>query len=141
MSNRPLAFMAAGFVLAFAAGCGGGTPGDGTPGSSDGPRPTRAPAEPPAAESCTTDAVADAEEAHMSGAHSWDPTEFTIPAGGSVTWINDTTAPHTVTFAGGPDCGYVLGGKSVSVTFDTPGVYSFKCRIYPEYMHGTVTVE
>jgi plastocyanin len=77
----------------------------------------------------------------MTGTHSWEPTDFTVSVGGSITWFNDTTAPHTVTFTDGPDCNYVLGGKSVSVTFNTPGFYGFVCRIYPEYMFGTVTVQ
>jgi plastocyanin len=77
----------------------------------------------------------------MSGSHEWTPTELTVAVGGSITWFNDTTAPHTVSFTTAPDCGYVLGGKSVSVTFDTPGVFNFVCRIYPEYMSGVVTVQ
>lgn len=76
----------------------------------------------------------------MTGAHSWTPSEFTISVGTSVTWTNDATAPHTVSFATGPDCGYVLGGSTVSVTFDTPGTFGFICRIHPTFMSGTVTV-
>lgn len=77
----------------------------------------------------------------MTGAHSWDPSDFTVPVGGSITWFNDTTAPHTVSFATDPDCRFVLGGQSISVTFDTPGIFNFVCEIYPEYMKGTVTVQ
>lgn len=77
----------------------------------------------------------------MTGAHEWAPSEFTVPVGGSITWFNDSTLSHTVTFGSGPDCGYVVVNGSVSVTFDTPGTYSFLCRIYPTYMSGTVTVQ
>jgi len=77
----------------------------------------------------------------MTGTHEWAPSEFTVPVGGSITWFNDSTLSHTVTFGSGPDCGYVVVNGSVSVTFDTPGTYSFVCRIYPTYMSGTVTVQ
>ena len=76
----------------------------------------------------------------MTGTHEWAPSEFTITVGTTITWTNDTTAPHTVSFTTGPDCGYVLGGKSTSVTFNTPGTFTFNCKIYPTYMKGTVTV-
>lgn len=69
------------------------------------------------------------------------PSDFTVPVGGSITWFNDTTLSHTITFDVDPDCGYVLVNGSVSVTFNTPGVFTYLCRIYPRYMFGTVIVQ
>jgi plastocyanin len=137
-----MAVMAAGLVLVLATACGGGgTPGEQTPDPNGGNRPSATPRGPAAAELCSPDPVDGAHEAHMTGTHEWTPSEFTIAVGDSITWFNDTTAPHTVTFSTGPDCGYVLGGKSATVTFDTPGIFNFVCRIYPTYMSGTVTVQ
>jgi plastocyanin len=69
------------------------------------------------------------------------PSDFTVPVGGSITWFNDSAFGHTITFADGPDCDYVLVNGSVSVTFNTPGVFTYLCRIYPSYMKGTVIVQ
>ncbi len=132
--------MAAGFVLAFAAGCGGGgTAGEptATPG---GHRLTAAPNGPPAAEECTKGPIDGAQEARMSAPHEWAPSDFTVAVGGSISWFNDDTAPHTVSFVNDPDCGFILGGQAASVTFNAPGVFGFVCRIYPDYLFGTVTV-
>ena len=138
MRNRLSAVTAAGLVLAFAAGCGGSTPGQSTPPPDGGS--TQTPRGPAAADSCTSETVPGAVQAVMTGTHEWAPSEFTITVGTTITWTNDTTAPHTVSFTTGPDCGYVLGGNSTSVTFDTPGTFNFNCKIYPTYMKGTVTV-
>jgi plastocyanin len=142
LRNRPLAALAAGLVLAFAAGCGGGggTPGESTP-PPDGNAPTNTPSGIAAAEECTKGPIEGAQEAHMSDPHDWAPSEFTVPVGGSITWFNDSTLGHTVSFSPGPHCGFVIVGSSVSVTFNTPGTFPFKCRIYPAYMSGTVTVQ
>jgi plastocyanin len=101
---------------------------------------TATPLGPAAADSCIDGTVPDAEQAVMTGTHEWAPSEFTITVGTTITWTNSTTAPHTVTFVNGPDCGYVLGSKSVSVTFNTPGTFAFNDKIYPTFMFGTVTV-
>jgi len=76
----------------------------------------------------------------MTGAHDWAPSDFTLAVGDSITWFNDSTLSHTVTFSTDPDCGYVVVNGSVSITFNTPGTFTFVCRIYPSYMKGTVTV-
>ncbi len=145
MGTRVIVSLAAGIVLLVAAGCGGSTPAtDQSQGSS--PPSTVASAPPTgsggaAADSCSTEAVADAEQSSMVDPHAFDPADFTITVGQTITWTNTSTQNHSVSFQGGPDCGIVLIGKSVSVTFDTPGTFLYFDEIVPQYMSGTVTVQ
>jgi plastocyanin len=141
LRSRPSAILAAGFVLVLAGACGpgGGTPGPTAPGQTPG-NAAVTPDGQSAAESCTGGAIEGAQESHITGSHDMAPSDFTVPVGGSITWFNDSTLGHTITFADGPDCNYVLVNGSVSVTFNTPGVFTYVCRIYPSYMKGTVTV-
>lgn len=68
------------------------------------------------------------------------PNSVTITAGGTVTWTNSDSAPHTATGDGGSfDTGTIESGGSASITFDTPGTYSYICSIHPD-MTGTVVV-
>lgn len=68
------------------------------------------------------------------------PGSVTITAGGTVTWTNSDSAPHTATGDGGSfDTGTIDSGGSASITFDTPGTYSYICSIHPD-MTGTVVV-
>src|SRR5687768_13729114 len=68
------------------------------------------------------------------------PNSVTITAGGTVTWTNNDSAPHTATGDGGSfDTGTIDSGQSASITFDTPGTYSYICSIHPN-MTGTVVV-
>jgi plastocyanin len=94
------------------------------------------------------------------------PASITIDAGDSVTWQYPAGEPHTVTFlgpkasppppsdpsvpapAGGTtydgstytSSGFVLGGKSYTLTFTKPGTYKYYCLIHGE-MVGTVVVQ
>lgn len=74
------------------------------------------------------------------------PTEFTIKAGESVTWINADRIDHTVT-SGTPenpasDFDVTLPdvGSTASVSFEEPGMYDYFCGIHP-HMRATVLVE
>jgi plastocyanin len=131
---RMLAGLAVGSILLFAAACGGTNPDSNGPGDSGGGQgqlPT----------ACSDQAATGGAQISMVSPHSLDPADVTINAGESVTWTNNTTSPHTVSFDGGLDCGYVLIGKSVSVQFDSPGSYHYVDKIVPQYMSGTVTVQ
>jgi plastocyanin len=143
LRSRALAVTAAGFVLVVATACGpgGGSPGPTAPGQNPGPTSAITPSGQAAAESCTVGPIEGAQESHITGNHDLAPTDFTVPVGGSITWFNDSTLGHTITFADGPDCDYVLVNGAVSVTFNTPGVFTYLCRIYPRYMFGTVIVQ
>lgn len=68
------------------------------------------------------------------------PDKISIPAGAKVTWTNQDSVEHTVTFdsASIPSSGNLPNGASFSATFDSPGTFSYHCAIHPG-MTGTVT--
>jgi plastocyanin len=69
------------------------------------------------------------------------PASITITAGSTVTWTNNDAAPHTATGDGGEfDTGQIDQGGNASVTFDTPGTYTYHCTFHPN-MTGTIVVE
>jgi amicyanin len=64
----------------------------------------------------------------------------TVKAGGTVTWTNNESVPHTVTAQDGSFGSAQLGrGDTFSQTFTEPGTYSYYCAIHPN-MRGTVVV-
>lgn len=70
------------------------------------------------------------------------PETITVPAGGSITWTNADTTPHT---ASGIDrkilqSGAVQPGESFTQTFDTAGSYDYFCEFHAG-MKGTIVVE
>lgn len=68
------------------------------------------------------------------------PTEVTIAAGESVTWVNDDGAPHGLEYhdgSAGKDL--LLPGASYNRRFDQPGTYDYNCSVHP-YMTGRVIV-
>ncbi|MGH2585000.1 MAG: cytochrome P460 family protein [Dehalococcoidia bacterium] len=74
-------------------------------------------------------------------AYTFLPDTITVPAGTTVTWINNDVVPHTVTAGDGSwDSGKMLYGFSFSQRFDTPGTFQFNCSIHP-VMTGQVVVE
>jgi plastocyanin len=119
-----ISLVAAGAVLLVAAACGGTTPGGGSP---------SAPAGGVACDDSVGSPVAVADFAY-------NPANASIAVGGSLTWANADTAPHTVTFDGGPDCGRMATGGTVSATFGSAGTFTYHCTIHPQ-MEGTVTVQ
>ena len=77
----------------------------------------------------------------------FSPSELTVPAGTTVTFVNDDSAPHTVTegsdgtAADGARFDEELpAGDEVTVTFDEAGTYQVTCKLHPA-MNMTVTVE
>ncbi len=66
----------------------------------------------------------------------------TIPAGGSITWTNNDSAPHTATAQDREilQSGTLNQGDTFTQTFDTPGTYEYFCEFHPN-MSGTVIVE
>lgn len=63
----------------------------------------------------------------------------------TVVWVNDDTAPHTVTATSVPagaqmfDSGRLNPGQNFTYTFTVPGNYTYHC-IYHPWMVGTVVV-
>lgn len=68
-----------------------------------------------------------------------------VQRSGSISWKNDDSVKHTITFADtnalrtglGDDT--VAPGESISYQFNAPGVYDYYCRFYP-FMTGRVVV-
>jgi plastocyanin len=72
----------------------------------------------------------------------FNPAEITVPVGGSVTWTNEDTAPHTAT---GLDrealqSGAIASGQSFTQTFDAAGTIEYFCEFHPN-MKGSIIVE
>ena len=88
----------------------------------------------------------------------YNPSSLAVNAGDTVTWVNDSTAPQTVTRCGpskcsgnGPGDGGQTGpssptinasGNSFSFTFTSPGTYNYFCAICGYAMiQGSITVD
>ncbi len=69
------------------------------------------------------------------------PAALIIKAGDSVEWTNHDIAPHTATDEEGDwDTGTLSRSQSATLTFKTPGTYSYFCAFHPQ-MTATLTVE
>jgi plastocyanin len=69
------------------------------------------------------------------------PADLTVRAGTKVTWVNRDAAPHDAAADGEGWRTEVLSkGDSATITFDTPGAYTYHCSIHP-YMKAVVTVQ
>ncbi|MGI5375930.1 cupredoxin domain-containing protein [Streptomyces sp. CA-251387] len=78
----------------------------------------------------------------MSG-YAYRPATLTIPAGATVTWTNDDTAPHDVKTTSAPAAFHspmLNKGGSWSFTFMTPGTYAYYCTVHPN-MTARIVVE
>jgi len=63
-----------------------------------------------------------------------------VRVGTTVTWTNQDSVPHSITFKNGmKDSGLLSQGQSFSYMFNTPGTYQYYCTVHP-YMVATVTV-
>ena len=68
------------------------------------------------------------------------PASVTVPAGTTVTWTNQDSAPHQVASDTGAFSSITLGqGGKYSFTFTSPGTYPYHCSIHT-FMKGTITV-
>ena len=71
------------------------------------------------------------------------PKTVEVRTGGTVTWTNRDSAPHTSTSDDGAmedfDTRRYDGGERARVRFDQPGRFAYYCRFHP-FMTGTVEV-
>jgi plastocyanin len=67
------------------------------------------------------------------------PADLTVKTGTTVTWTNQDSATHTVTFDSGPTSDGLVNGATYEQTFGTAGTFTYHCRIHAS-MKGTVTV-
>jgi plastocyanin len=72
----------------------------------------------------------------------FSPAATSVPAGDTVLWTNNDSAPHTVTSDSGselntPSLGH---GQSFTHIFAHTGTFVYHCSIHPS-MHGAVTAQ
>ena len=77
----------------------------------------------------------------------YTPSTATVSVGGTVTFSNTDTAPHTATSGSatdGPDgvfdTSLIMANASYDVTLSSAGTYTYFCMVHP-WMEGTVIVE
>ena len=70
----------------------------------------------------------------------FEPRSATAPAGAAVTWTNQDSAPHTVTFDDGVDLGQASRDGTLTRTFEAAGEFAYMCTIHPS-MRGVVVVQ
>jgi nitrite reductase (NO-forming) len=71
----------------------------------------------------------------------YSPSPVTVPAGTTISWINDDSIPHTVTSTNSIfDSGFMPAGGTFSFKFEKPGVYNYFCSFHSN-MKGTVMVK
>ena len=74
----------------------------------------------------------------------FEQADITVPAGTTVTWVQNGNNPHTTTsYDGLWDSGLIPGGSggTFSFTFEEPGTYAYYCAPHEaQGMVGTVTV-
>jgi plastocyanin len=69
------------------------------------------------------------------------PPAVTLKRGGTITFTNRDTAPHTATADDGPsfDTGTLKQGQTKTVTFPTSGTFAYHCAFHA-FMKATVVV-
>ena len=77
----------------------------------------------------------------------FDPPQLSINVGDTVVWANvlgqHNVNGNQITFPDNPESfgnGPGPAGWSLTVIFDTPGTYSYRCDVHPDIMFGSVTV-
>src|SRR5829696_5541152 len=88
-----------------------------------------------------TDAAAESVAVEIKN-FTFNPAEISVPVGGSVTWTNGDTVPHTAT---GLDrdalqSGAIAPGESFTQAFDAAGTFEYFCEFHPN-MKGSIVVE
>jgi plastocyanin len=71
--------------------------------------------------------------------YAFTPATLTVPAGSTVTWTNQDTAPHDVKTTSGPvqiHSPMLNKGESWSFTFTTAGSYAYYCTVHPNMTAG-----
>jgi amicyanin len=71
----------------------------------------------------------------------FDPPQLTIPAGTTVTWVNEDDIPHALATTNKAFKSQALDtDDKFSFTFTAPGTYEYFCSLHP-HMKATIVVE
>lgn len=105
------------------------------------------PSSAPAASSAASSAGAAASGAAAAGGtavtiagFAFDPSTVSVKVGATVTWTNNDSVGHTVTFDdGSATSGTLQQGGTYQQTFSKAGTFAYHCRIHPN-MKASVTV-
>jgi amicyanin len=93
-----------------------------------------------ATSSQASDAAGDAVTVRIYGMR-FEPASLTVKPGTTVTWVQDSRMPHTVTGkTGGMRSNTLNTRQQFSHTFDAAGTYDYACDFHPS-MQGSVIVE
>jgi hypothetical protein len=73
--------------------------------------------------------------------HAFNPAQFNVAPGTTVTFVNNDTEPHTATADNGLfDTGELEPGDSSWVSFEGAGTVTYHCELHPD-MKGSIVVE
>lgn len=101
------------------------------------PLPQKSPTPTPVA----TESAATEKQAITIENYSYSPANLVIKVGETVTWNNKDSVAHTATSDDGVfDTGLIGQNETATVTFDTPGTFSYHCTPHPQ-MQATIIVE
>ncbi len=71
----------------------------------------------------------------------FDPKTQAVQVGQAIRFTNSGKIAHTATQSQGAfDTGFLKNGESATLTFDTPGTFTFFCQPHP-WMQGTIVVQ
>jgi plastocyanin len=103
--------------------------------------PEGSPAASPAAGTPSASPAAGAESTVTISGLTFSPAELTVPAGTTVTWVNEDSEPHTAT---GNDrealqSGTMMPGDSFSQAFSEAGTIEYFCEFHAG-MRGTLII-
>jgi plastocyanin len=71
----------------------------------------------------------------------FEPVSLTVPAGTTVTWINNDGSNHIIQMKAGDKSPRLRHGANWSHSFTAPGEYPYICAIHGERMSGTIIVQ
>ncbi len=67
----------------------------------------------------------------------FSPDPIQAKVGDVITWSNQDTAPHSATLDNGVcDTDTIAQGSTASLVFNTPGTYTYHCKVHPAQMKG-----
>jgi plastocyanin len=102
--------------------------------SGSNPKPEPDPPKPPTTTPVTTAAVSIKDFAYSKAT-------VNLKVGGTVTWTNDDTTPHTVTDNGGTfDSQSIAASAKFAHTFSTAGTYTYHCTFHSMMASAKVVV-